>query len=88
MALQDRPDARGGDRDAHGGELTVDAAVTPGWILLRESEDKRGGSFAVGRATRVAMGIRPAFGNKVAMPTQQGCRLDEETPESTTGEQS
>ena len=33
----------GGDRDPHGGELTVDAAVAPGWILLRESEDKRGG---------------------------------------------
>ena len=66
----------------------MDAAVAPLGIVLRESEDKRGGSLAEGRATRAAMGIRPALGNKVAMPAQQGCRLDEEAPESTTGEQS
>ena len=45
VALQDRPDARGGDGDAHGGELAVDPAVAPSRVLLRQPEDERGGSL-------------------------------------------
>ncbi|MDA8354802.1 MAG: hypothetical protein M0Z95_00510, partial [Actinomycetota bacterium] len=34
------------------------------------------------------MRVGPVLGDEIALPTQQGCRLDEEVSESTTGEQS
>lgn len=87
VTLQDRPDARGGDGDAHGGELTVDAAVAPSRVLLRQAEDECGRSLRDARPTGPAVRIRPALGDEVPVPTQQGCRLDEEVPESPAGEQ-
>ena len=88
MTLQDRPDARGRDDDAHGGELTVDAAVAPVRVLLREAEYQCSGPLGDGRPTRSAAGIGPALGDHVAVPTQQSCRLDEEVPVTAAGEQS
>ncbi len=87
VTLQDRPDARGGDGDAHAGELTVDAAVAPSRVLLRQAEDECGRSLRDGRSTGPAVRIRPALGDEVPVPTQLGCRLDEEVPESPAGEQ-
>jgi hypothetical protein len=87
VALQDRPDARGRDDDAHGGELTVDAAVAPVRVLLREAEYQCSGSLGDGRSTHPAVGIGPALGDEVAVPAQQGCRLDEEVPTTLAGEQ-
>ena len=87
VALQDRPDARGRDDDAHGGELTVDAAVAPVRVLLREAEYQCSGSLGDGRSTRAAAGIGPALGDEVAVPAQKGCRLDEEVPVTPAGEQ-
>ena len=88
VTLQDRPDARGGDDNAHGGELTVDAAVAPGRVLLRQPEDERGGSPRGTRPTGTAVGIGPALGDEVPVPAQQGRRLDEEVPETLASEQS
>ncbi len=88
MTLQDRPDARGGDRDPHGGELTVDAVVAPVRVLLREAEHQCGGSLGDGRSTRPAVWVGPALGDEVAVPAQQSCRLDEELPDTLAGEQS
>ena len=88
MALQDRPDARRGDRDAHGGELAVDPPVAPGRVLLRQPEDERRGSCGDGRSTRPAMWVGPALGDEVTVPAQQGCRLDEEASLAPAREQS
>ena len=86
MTLQDRPNARGRDDDAHGGELTVDAAVAPGRVLLREAEHEGGGPLGDGRSTRPAVRVGPAPGDEVPVPAQQGRRLDDEVPETRAGE--
>ncbi len=39
------------------------------------------------RQTGPAVRIRPVLGDEVPVPTQLGCRLDEEVPESPAGEQ-
>ena len=88
VALQRRPDARGCDDDARAGQFAVDAAVAPLGILLRQTEHHCGGFLGDGRSTRSAMGERPALGDEVPVPAQQGCRLDEEAPERLAGEQS
>jgi len=88
VTLQDRPDARGGDGDAHGGELAVDAAVAPLWILLRQPEHQRGGSLRDARPTGPTVRVGTVPDDEVPVPTQQGCRLDEEVPESPAGKQS
>ena len=88
VALEDRPDARGGDDDAHGGELAVDAPVAPSRVLLRQAEDKRGSSFRDGRSAGPAVWVRPVLSRKVPVPAQQGCWLDEEAAEASAGEQS
>jgi len=88
VTLQDRPHARGGDDDAHGGELAVDAAVAPLWVFLRQPEDERRGSLRHAWPTGPAVRVGPALGDEVPVPTQQGFRSDEEPPESSTGEQS
>ena len=88
MVLEDRPDARGGDDDARGGEFAVDAAVAPVRVLLREAEYQGGGPFRDSRSTWPGVRVGPVLGDEIALPTQQGCRLDEEVSESTTGEQS
>jgi hypothetical protein len=88
VALQDGPDARGGDDDAYGDKLIVDAAVAPVRVLLREAEHEGGGPLGDGRSTRSAVGMRPAPGDEVPGPAQQSFWSDEEAPESTTREQS
>jgi hypothetical protein len=88
VTLQDRPDARCGDDDAHGGQFAVDAAVAPLGILLRQQRHHGGGSLGDSRSTGSAVRVGPAFGDKVAVPAQQGRRLDEEVLETLSGEQS
>src|SRR5487761_2725943 len=64
----------------------VDAAVAPGRVLLRQPEDERGRSLGDARSTRPAVRVGPAVGDEVPVSTQQGCRLDEEAPETLAGE--
>jgi hypothetical protein len=66
----------------------VDAAVVPGWILLRQAEDERGRSLRDGRSTGPAVRVRPALGDEGPMPAQQSCRLDEEASETLAGKES
>src|SRR5487761_726841 len=66
----------------------VDAAVAPGRVLLRQPEDERGRSLGDAWSTGPAVRAGPAVGDEVPVPTQQGCRLDEEAPETLAGEQS
>ena len=88
MAFQDRPDARGGDDDPHGGQFAVDAAVAPGWVLLRQAEHHGRGSLRDAWSTWPAVREGPALGDEIPVPAQQGCRLDEEVSETLAGEQS
>src|SRR6516165_5345631 len=85
MALQDRPDARGSDDDAHGGELTVDAAVAPSWVLLRQAQDERGGALCDAWTTGSIVRVGPALGDEVPVPAQERCRLNEEASETVAG---
>jgi hypothetical protein len=62
--------------------------VAPGRVLLRQSEDERGSSLGDGRSTWPAVRAGPVVGDEVPVPTQQGCRLNEEVPETLAGEQS
>ena len=87
MALQDGPHARGGDDDAHGGQLAVDATVAPSRVLLRQAHDERGGSLRDARTTGTAVRIGPALRDKGPVPAQQSFWSDEEAPESPTGQQ-
>jgi len=88
VALQGRPDARGGYDDAHRGQLALDAAVAPLGILLRQPEHHGRGSLRDSRSTWPAVRVGPALGDEVSVPAQQGCRLDEEASASSAGEQS
>jgi len=64
----------GGRRDCHAGlhELTVDAAVSPQWILLRQADDKAGDAKACRRASRLAPLARVVLPRRQpAVPGQQ-----------------
>ena len=88
VALQDRPDARGGDRDPHRGELALDPPVTPGWVLFRQAEDERSGTCGDGRPAGPTMWVGPVLGDEVTMPAQQGIGLNEEASLAKRREQS
>ena len=79
---------RRGDDNAHGGELTVGPPIAPGRVLLRQPEHEGGGPLGDGRSTRPAVWVGPALGDEVAVPAQEGCRLDEEVRVTLAGEQS
>jgi hypothetical protein len=81
-------DARGGDGDVHGGELSLDAPVAPSRVLLRQPEDERSCALRDARATGPGMWLGPACGDEGPVPAPQGCRLNEEAPEMLAGEQS
>ena len=51
--LQDRPDARWGDGDAHGGELAADPPVAPGRVLTSQPDDEDGGACGCGCGDRL-----------------------------------
>ena len=70
VALRDRPDARRGDRDAHRGELAVDAPVARGRVLLCQPEDKRSGSRGEWWPAGPAVWVGPAPGDKVSVPAK------------------
>ncbi len=87
VAFQYRPDAGWGDRDAHGGELAVDATISPGRVLLRQADHEGSGPLDDRGSTRPVVWVGPALGNEVAMPAHQAGRLDEEVPETMAWEQ-
>jgi hypothetical protein len=88
MALPDRPDARWSDRSADGGELALDAALAPVVILLRQPNDECRSSLRDARSTGPAVWAGTALGDEVPVPSQEGCRLDEQPPEMLTRKQS
>ena len=81
--LQDRPDARWGDGDAHGGELAMDPSVAPGRVLTSQSNDEDGYGCGDRGSTGPTVWVGPASADEVAVPAQQRGRLDEEA--SATG---
>jgi hypothetical protein len=85
VALQDHPDARGGDADADSGELALYATVAPFRVLLGQPEDERGSSLRDRRSTGSTVRVGPALGDEVPVPAQKGCWLDEEASETLTG---
>ena len=87
MTLQDRPDARGGDDDTHGGELTVDSAVAQFGSLARRSTTAVVPSAMGGRPGRPWEWVQ-RLATRSRCQAQKSCRLDEEVPETLAGEQS
>jgi len=81
--LQDRPDARWGDGDAHGGELAMDPLVAPGRVLTSQPDDEGGCGCGDRGSTGPTVWVGPASADEVAVPAQQRGRLDEEA--SATG---
>lgn len=65
----------------------MDPPIAPVGVLLRQPQDKCSGSLGDARSTWPAVRIGPAPGDKVTVPAQQRCRLDEEAPETITREQ-
>ena len=65
----------------------MDAPVAPLGIFLRQSEDERSVPRDR-RSTGPAVRVSPALGDEVAVPAEQGCRLDEEASETPTGQES
>jgi hypothetical protein len=75
--LEDRPHRRCRDGDAEPGEFTVNASVSPGRVLPRETDDQFAGlDDGGGSAGPVTM--RPVVRDESAMPTQDRLRPDEE----------
>src|ERR1019366_10537227 len=83
--LQDRPDARWGEGDAHGGELAADPPISPGRILTSQPDDEGGGSCGDRRSTGPAVWVGPASADEVAVPAQQRGRLHEEASRRACG---
>ena len=65
----------------------MDAAISPGRVLLRQADHEGGGALGDRGPTGPAVWVGPALGDEVTVPALQGCRLDEEAPESSAREQ-
>jgi len=86
--LQDRPDARWGDGDAHAGELAMDAPVAPSRILLGQPDDESDGACGNHWPSRAAMRVGPASADEISVPAQQRGWLDEEPSATRSWEKS
>ena len=87
VALQDGPDARRSEPDAHADQLAMDPPVAPGGVLPGQADHEADGADW-DRRSPWPMGIGPAPTHQVPMPAQQRLGLDEESATSGTGEQS
>src|SRR5216117_3068837 len=72
------------DADADTGEFTDDPLVAPARVLAREPQHQRTELLGDRRSRRPPSRTRPPFPHKLAMPTQQRVRADEERPALST----
>ena len=77
---QDLPDRRCRNADADTGEFTDDPLVSPARVLTRKPKHEFTDLLRDRGSTRSPSRTRPPFPHKLAMPTQQGVRADEERP--------
>ncbi|MGO8870298.1 MAG: hypothetical protein ACLQPH_02655 [Acidimicrobiales bacterium] len=86
VALEDIPDARSSQVDAHDGEFAVDPAVSPSRVLPGQADDQ---AHCAGRGRRSARHLRvgPLPLDQLPVPAQQGVGLHEEAMELGTGQQ-
>jgi hypothetical protein len=77
---QDLGDRRCRDAHADTGQLTDDPLVASTRVLTREPQHQLPDLLADRGSTRAPSRIRPPSPHKLAMPTQQGVRTDEERP--------
>jgi hypothetical protein len=78
VVLQNLGDSARRQAHAEFAEFTLDAAVAPPRIILRQADHQGGGLVVDGRSTWWTMGVRPPSGDQPVVPGQQGCRRDAE----------
>ena len=76
MAAKDRPDTRGGESDAHRGQLALDPPISPHGVLSRQPEDDLDSAGGNVRSPR-AGGVGPPTSDQIPVPPEQGLGLDE-----------
>ncbi len=86
VTLQDGPNGRGRQSDAHAKQLAVDPPIAPGGVLLREADHQPNGA-GWERRSPGAMGICPTPSHQVPVPAHQSVGLDEEPPALGPGQQ-
>ena len=79
--LKDCPHGRRGDGDAQPGELAVDAAIPPSWILVGETDDRLAGPSGSAGPSGLAVGVGPVLRDEPSVPAQQRIGLhDQDRP--------
>jgi hypothetical protein len=73
---QDAADGAGADVVSESGELALDAAVTPGWVLLCQADDELTELVVEARTTGQAR-VGPFLGDQASVPGHQGGGGDE-----------
>ena len=86
VPLEDRSDARRGDPDTEPYKLTVDPAVSPGWVLLRQANDERHSASRDSRSSWRS-GVSPSPAHHVPVPSEQGLGLYDEPTETSRRQQ-
>jgi hypothetical protein len=85
-ATEDPADRGGADPVAESEEFSLDAAMTPGRVLLGQSDDE-GADLHLDRRTPRRAGIGPSLGDQAAVPSQQGGRGEAPVCPQTAGQQ-
>ena len=80
------PDRRCRDLVTQTGELAVDAAIAPSWVLVREMEDYSAELARGWRSSVWACRLGPVSGDAAAVPAKQGVGSDEPALTQAAGE--
>ena len=78
VPAQDGPDARWSEPHTHGGQLAVDAPISPCRVLIRQPKHQLDRARRDRRTTRPLAGVRPSAPHQISMPPEQGLGPDEE----------
>ena len=81
MPLQDRPDARGRELDTKLYQLALDPPISPGRVLLRQSNDERDRAGRDSGPSR-GSGVSPSPSHQIPVPPEQGRGLHKEPTET------
>jgi hypothetical protein len=76
--LEDLPHHRWRDLVTEAGQLTVDTAVSPGWVAAGHLQYQRAYSLRRARSPGSAARVGPAPPDQVGVPAQQGARGDDQ----------
>jgi hypothetical protein len=73
---QDAADGAGADVVSEAGELSLDAAVSPAWVLSCQADDELT-EFAVDARAAGPVRVGPFLGDQASVPGQEGGGCDE-----------